>query len=318
MRPTKRPAEFMPTTPSDRKKKATHAKPRFDPTFAGVREDDVDDKSEDVRPLEIPDIPMVRLFVAAFDGDAGMMEASLSLQVQSLAQVADCTVVLADGSVRPIAFAKKHDPSLVQRANPFSTAKPRFELCLLDEHGPLVANEPITQIFSRVTPQGAWLVGKGLGNYHIWKYEENTGTFSPPASFRLYADGGHALVGNAVVGFDEEELSNKQVHAVLRQMVFSLTGNKENGGESFTVAKSATKEETMFLPKLRRQVDKIVGCGTRRLLLASKIAGSKWTGHLFMEHVGELVKVSNFVTCFWSVFFSRSSSVWLFAFTHVP
>lgn len=219
----------------------------------------------------------MRLSIASFGGEGEIFSTIIWAAVDGHAQVADCAVILEDGNVRPVAYLTKTEASW----SLFNKSKPTFALCT-EGLDPLdVGGQPVNEIFAH----GSWLVAKCPFKYYLWSYQENTGVFSAPMEFCLHADGARAIVGKAVVGFDEQEVLSTKHFAVFRKVDVSSTDTLV-----------ATKEVGMFLPKNRTKA-KIVGCGSRSFVLASKkqVRSNEYLGHLFAETAdGKFAKVRIF------------------------
>ena len=206
--------------------------------------------------------------------------------IKGFAQVIDCSVSLQDGMVIPLKYLKKIAPSGIKYVTSVLTATvPRHTLEFTsDGLVPLKVEEPVTKIMS----QGPYLLAKGIGNWYLWKYVPNTGTFVGPASFQMQAEGSVAILNDRVVGFDVD-LFSKNHHGILRTVPFVFDKDAKAPGGGLVVGEE-TKVETSSLPKNR------IGCtivGVDRLfLLADKKEGRNVLGHMFVEDEGKLIKVS--------------------------
>lgn len=103
------------------------------------------------------------VLVASVDGDAKWQchgKLQVRGNVMGLKQTLDCSVLLIDGVVTPIAYMGKVKPGVMQQISNLGRAQPTSQLVTGDKLGPLVAGEKIIQIESH----GQYLVGKGTPN----------------------------------------------------------------------------------------------------------------------------------------------------------
>lgn len=207
----------------------------------------------------------------------------VAVDVQGFAQVLDCAVVLQEGRVIPIKYLKKA-PASPSTSTTTTTSKMTLEMT---GEGLATLDDDIDEPIQSITSHGPCLLAKGLSKYFIWMYHENMGTFSKGKTFAMQADGAHAVIENAILGFDVD-LPNKKFKAALREIPLMCSDGRVILGDE-------DKVDGMFLDKGRIKVKKMVEGASGVFLLACKeVRKGVFSGHLFAEFDGQLVKVPGF------------------------
>lgn len=191
--------------------------------------------------------------------------------LQDFTQVMDCGLGLLGGKIVPLGYLKieQHNPSFIRRFTSLGWARPAETMELTSEGLEPFDTEPITSISSH----GDLVLAKGFsGDFHVWQYANNTGTFAGPVvvkSTEFGCGAAHALVDGAIVGFDVDLLSDK-TYAVLRKALLLL--NEDDG--RLAIQPEPTNR-SYSLMKGRVQVPSICTAKGKTFILAAKMVGSK-------------------------------------------
>jgi hypothetical protein len=202
----------------------------------------------------------------------------VSSSIKGLAQVQDCTCLLdSDGTVTPKVFFKKEHSTLSRIGLGGASLKSVF-----GDESIKAADDTILSIQAC----GSMLLGIGQNKLHLWEYVKH-GTFKSPISFPMdVVHDGVALWPKAVVGFGKELAED--AYAPLRKVSLDVNGLTASTADQATGKVMAN----LFLHKKRKFV-KIASGNDSALILAFAKAtkNAEWTGKLYIESDGKLVKV---------------------------